>query len=63
MIHVYDCFIRDGLYCDIKFYRVSKIRLFLEIRKYNNELIGSPEFLIYSSFFIRLNKISKSIMN
>jgi hypothetical protein len=52
MVHVYEYFMKNRLYCDIKFYRVSKIKPFLEIRKYNNEPIGSPEFKIYSYFLL-----------
>lgn len=52
MIHVYEYFMINRLYCDIKFYRISKIKLFLEIRKYNNHSLGSPEFKIYSSFLL-----------
>jgi hypothetical protein len=52
MVHVYEYFMINRLFCDIKFYRVSKIKPFLEIRKYNNEPLGSPEFKIYSSFLL-----------
>lgn len=52
MVHVYEYFMKNRLYCDIKFYRVSKIKPFLEIRKYNNEPLGSPEFKIYSYFLL-----------
>jgi hypothetical protein len=52
MIHVYEYFMINRLYCDIKFYRVSKIKPFLDIRKYNKEPLGSHEFKIYSAFLL-----------
>lgn len=52
MIHVYEYFMINRLYCDMKFYRISKIKPFIEIRKYSNEPIGSSEQKIYSSFLL-----------
>ena len=52
MIHLYEYFMINRLYCDIKFYRISKIRSFLDIRKYNKKVMGSSEFKIYSSFLL-----------
>lgn len=43
---------RNRLYCDIKFYRVSKIKPFMEIRKYKISPLGSVEQKIYSDFLI-----------
>jgi hypothetical protein len=33
---LYEYFMRHRLYCDMKFYRISKIKRFLDIRKYQN---------------------------
>ena len=52
MIHIYEYFMKNRLYCDMKFYRVSKIKPFIEIRKYSNEPLGSTEFSIYRSFLL-----------
>lgn len=52
MIHLYNYFMINRLYCDIKFYRISKIPKFIEIRKYNKSPYYSNEFLIYSNFLI-----------
>lgn len=46
MVHVYDYFMNCRLYSDMKFYRVSKIKYFLEIRKYHKDLKDSHEYLI-----------------
>jgi len=52
MIFLYDYFMQNRLYSDIKFYRVSKIKKFLEIRHYQKEPINSLEFKIYSDFLL-----------
>lgn len=52
MIYLYDYFMTNRLYSDIKFYRISKIKRFLEIRHYRNEPKDSLEFKIYSDFLI-----------
>lgn len=52
MIHLYNFFMKVRLYNDMKFYRVSKILKFMEIRKYNKSPYDSEEFLIYSEFLI-----------
>jgi hypothetical protein len=52
MLFVYDYFMRNRLYCDMKFYRVTKIKPFIQIRKYSNSPINSIEHKIYSSFVI-----------
>lgn len=53
MIYLYDYFMKNRLYCDMKFYRVSKIKEFLKIRHYNKYPKESLEFLIYSSFLLK----------
>lgn len=52
MLFIYDYFMHNRLYCDIKFYRVAKIKSFIEIRKYKTSPIHSPEHKIYSNFVI-----------
>jgi hypothetical protein len=42
----------NRLYSDFKFYRVSKIKRFLEIRHYQKEPFDSLEFKIYSEFLL-----------
>jgi len=50
MLFIYDYFMKNRLYCDMKFYRVSKIKPFMEIRKYKISPLGSVEHKIYSDF-------------
>ncbi len=52
MIHLYNYFMINRLYCDMKFYRISKILQFIKIRKYSKYPFHSNEFLIYSNFLI-----------
>jgi hypothetical protein len=52
MLFIYDYFMKNRLYCDMKFYRVSKIKPFIEIRKYKLSPQGSVEHKIYSDFVI-----------
>lgn len=52
MPFLYDYFMKNRLYCDMKFYRISKILKFIEIRKYANSLYSSEEYLIYSEFLL-----------
>lgn len=53
MIHLYDYFMKNRLYSDFKFYRVSQIKKFLEIRSYAKYPKHSVEFKIYSSFVLK----------
>ena len=50
MIYLYDYFMKNRLFSDMKFYRVSKIKLFIEIR--NNKNKFGLNFKIYSSFLL-----------
>lgn len=50
MINLYNYFMVNRLYSDFKFYRVSKIKKFLEIRHYNKAIKGSKEYHIYTTF-------------
>jgi hypothetical protein len=52
MLFIYDYFMKNRLYCDMKFYRVTKIKPFIEIRKYKNSPRNSVEHKIYSDFLI-----------
>jgi hypothetical protein len=52
MLFIYDYFMHNRLYCDMKFYRVTKIKPFIEIRKYKLYPKYSIEHKIYSNFII-----------
>jgi hypothetical protein len=52
MIYLYDYFMKNRLYSDFKFYRVSKIKPFIAIRDYKNEPENSAEFKVYSEFML-----------
>ena len=52
MIPIYDYFMINRLYSDMKFYRVSKIKPFIEIRKYKTTPKGSPEHRVYARFLL-----------
>ena len=52
MLFIYDYFMHNRLYSDMKFYRVSKIKPFIEIRKFKSSPRDSVEHKIYSDFII-----------
>jgi Cytochrome C and Quinol oxidase polypeptide I/LAGLIDADG endonuclease len=52
MVFLYDYFMKNRLYSDFKFYRVSKIKEFIIVRNYINEPKDSIEFKIYSNFIL-----------
>ena len=54
MLFIYDYFMQNRLYCNMKFYRVTKIKPFIEIRKYKTSPKNSLEHKIYSNFVIDL---------
>ena len=56
MLFIYDYFMRNRLYCDMKFYRVTKIKPFIQIRKYKMSSKHTVEHKIYSDFVIDLIK-------
>jgi len=56
MIHLYNYFLNNRLYSDFKFYRVTRIKSFLDIRHYQKHNPSSPEFLIYSKFLLNFIK-------
>lgn len=56
MIFVYDYFMKNRLYSDFKFYRVSLIKDFILIRKYYKYPKDSKEYMIYKSFILKFIK-------
>jgi hypothetical protein len=56
MLFIYDYFMHNRLYCNMKYYRVTKIKPFIVIRKYKTSPIHSIEHKIYSDFVIDLIK-------
>lgn len=56
MIFLYDYFMKNRLFCSMKFYRISKIKDFLTIRHYQKYPKNSLEFRIYSSFLVNFIK-------
>jgi len=52
MLHVYNYVMMNRLYSDFKFYRVSQIPKFLEIRQFHKMPYDSPEFKSYSIFLL-----------
>lgn len=52
MLFIYDYFMHNRLYCDMKFYRVTKIKQFIDIRKYKTSPKYSSEHKIYSDFML-----------
>lgn len=52
MLFIYDYFMHNRLYSNMKFYRVTKIKSFIEIRKYKTFPKYSIEHRIYSNFVI-----------
>lgn len=63
MIFLYEYFMINRLYCDMKFYRVSKIKSFLEIRKYKTEPFETIEYKIYSAFILDFIQYSNPLWN
>ena len=53
MIFLYQAFMKMRLYCDFKFYRVSAIKKFLQIRHYRNHDFASVEYQIYALFLLQ----------
>ncbi len=51
MLFIYDYFMHNRLYSNMKFYRVTQIKGFMEIRKYKNSPI-SIEHKVYSDFLL-----------
>ena len=56
MLFIYDYFMHNRLYSDMKYYRVTKIKSFIQIRKYKLSAMHTVEHKIYSDFVIDLIK-------
>lgn len=52
MLFIYDYFMHNRLYCNMKFYRVTQIKGFIDIIKYKAFPFFSPEHKIYSNFVL-----------
>lgn len=52
MLFIYDYFMHNRLYSDMKFYRITKIKPFIEIRKYKIFPKNTMEHKIYTNFVI-----------
>lgn len=52
MIHLYNHFMKYRLYSDFKFYRISQIRSFLQIRHYQSSNKTSLEYKVYSKWVL-----------
>jgi len=52
MLPLYDYFLKNRLYSDFKFYRVTQIKKFIEIRDYKNSEFDSIEYQIFSDFVL-----------
>lgn len=52
MEYLYEYFRRNELYSNMKYYRVMKIKEFLEVRRYKNHPYDSEEFKRYSRFVL-----------
>lgn len=52
MVFLYEYFMKNRLYSDFKFYRVSKIKKFIEVREFKIEPKDSLEFKKYSEFIL-----------
>ena len=52
MLPLYDYFMKNRLYSDFKFFRVTQIKKFIEIRYFKYSEFDSVEYKIYSDFVI-----------
>jgi len=52
MLFIYDYFMHNRLYSNMKFYRVTQIKGFIDIRKYKYFPVFSLEHKIYSNFVL-----------
>jgi hypothetical protein len=52
MVPLYDYFLLNRLYSDLKFLRFSQIKKFVQIRHFQNSEFNSVEFQIYSDFLL-----------
>ena len=63
MILLYDYFLKNRLYSDFKFYRVTQIKRFIEIRDYKNKPFESTEYQIYSNFLLKWIQYKNPLWN
>ena len=63
MIYLYNYFMKNRLYSDFKFYRVSKIKPFIAIRDYKNKPKNSAEFKVYSEFMLNWIQYKNPLWN
>ena len=63
MLLIYDYFIVNRLYSDFKFYRVTQIKKFIEIRDFKNSDFDSIEYKIYSNFVLKWIQYRNPIWN
>lgn len=52
MVPVYDYFMKNRLYSDFKFYRISKIKPFIELRQYKESPPNTAEYSNYRSLML-----------
>ncbi len=52
MLPLYDYFLKNRLYSDFKFYRVTQIKKFIEIRHFKYSEFDSVEYQLYSDFLL-----------
>jgi len=52
MIHIYNFAMKSRNYSDFKFYRLTQIKSFLEVRCFKNAIKGSDEHKIYSKWVL-----------
>ena len=52
MVPLYDYFMKNRLYSDFKFFRVTQIKKFIEIRNLKHSEFDSVEYKIYSNFVL-----------
>ena len=63
MLLLYDYFMINRLYSDFKFYRVTQIKKFIEIRDLKNSNFDSVEYKIYSNFVLNWIQHKNPIWN
>ena len=61
MLFIYDYFMHNRLYSDMKFYRVTQIKAFMEVRKYKTCPYASVEHKIYSNFVLNWIKYNNPL--
>jgi RecB family exonuclease len=56
MQHIYEYFLKNRLYSNFKFFRVMKIKRFLELRPFYKHPENSPEYKLYHAFMTEFFK-------